>query len=55
MCYPFYVLMTEYGKAAEGMFTTTADLLPWLPVAAAITIVSLAVSCKCFGAAERRM
>lgn len=55
MCYPFYVLMTEYGKAAEGMFTATADLLPWLPVAAAITIVSLAVSCKCFGAAERRM
>ncbi len=54
MCYPFYVLMTEYGKAAEGIFTTAIDLIPWLPTAAAITLLALTVSCLGFGAAERR-
>ena len=54
MCYPFYVLMTEYGKAAEGIFTTAIDLIPWLPTAAAIPLLALTVSCLGFGAAERR-
>ena len=45
MSYPFYMLMTEYGKAAKGLYTTDIDWFPWLPVAVMITVVSLAVSC----------
>lgn len=52
--YPFYLLMIAYGKAAEGIYDTQIQWLPWLPVAAAITLVCLLISCKCFGYAERR-
>lgn len=54
MSYPFYLLMVEYGKAAEGIYATQIDWLPWLPVAIGITVIALAVSCMWFGAAERR-
>lgn len=54
MSYPFYLLMTEYGRAAEGIYSTQIQWLPWIPVAAAITILCLAVSCIAFGHAERR-
>ena len=54
MSYPFYLLMVEYGKAAEGVYTTQVDWLPWLPAAIGITVLALAVSCIRFGAAERR-
>lgn len=54
MSYPFYLLMVEYGKAAEGMYETHIDWLPWFPVAFSITIVALVIACIRFGAAERR-
>lgn len=54
MSYPFYVLMTEYGKAAEGIFTIAIDWLPWLPTAIAITFISLAIAGLSFGHNERR-
>ena len=54
MSYPFYLLMIQYGKAAEGMYDTRIDWLPWLPAAAFIMITALAVSCIRFGASERR-
>lgn len=54
MSYPFYLLMVEYGKAAEGVYTTQVDWLPWLPAAIGIAVLALAVSCIRFGAAERR-
>ena len=54
MSYPFYLLMIEYGRAAQGVYSTQIDWLPWLPVAAGITIAALAVSCLRFGAAERK-
>lgn len=54
MSYPFYLLMVEYGKAAKGIYETEAAWLPWIPVAAVITLIALAVSCKRFGANERR-
>lgn len=54
MSYPFYVLMTEYGKAAEGIFSTSVDLLPWIPVAIGMVILGLTVSCLRFGYSERR-
>lgn len=54
MSYPFYMLMIEYGKAAEGIFTTTINWLPWLPTAMAITLIALAIACLGFGHNERR-
>lgn len=54
MSYPFYLLMVEYGKAAEGVYETQIAWLPWLPVAFGITVTALAVACVRFGAAERR-
>ena len=54
MSYPFYLLMVEYGKAAEGVYNAQIDWLPWLPVAIGITVIALSVSCIRFGAAERR-
>lgn len=54
MSYPFYLLMIEYGKAAEGVYETQIVWLPWLPVAIGITILALAVSCIRYGASERR-
>lgn len=54
MSYPFYLLMVEYGKAAEGVYETQIAWLPWLPVAVGITVITLVISCIRFGAAERR-
>lgn len=54
MSYPFYLLMVEYGRAAEGMYDSQIAWLPWLPVAALITVVALGIACMRFGAAERR-
>ena len=54
MSYPFYLLMVAYGRVAWGVYETQIAWLPWLPAAAGITILALAVSCIRFGASERR-
>lgn len=54
MCYPFFVVTSEYGKLATNLSTQEVNLMPWLPVALAITILCLAISCIRFGKAERR-
>lgn len=54
MSYPFYVLMTEYGKAAKGIYETQIRWIPWIPVAAVILITSVIASCMMFGYKERR-
>jgi hypothetical protein len=54
MCYPFYVITSEYGKLATNLDTSEVFLFPWLPVAVVLTIICLAVSCIRFGQAERR-
>lgn len=54
MCYPFYVITSEYGKLATNLTTSEVNLIPWLPIAAVFTIICLAVSCIRFGQAERR-
>ncbi|HIS68733.1 MAG TPA: ABC transporter permease [Candidatus Gallacutalibacter stercoravium] len=54
MSYPFYLLMVEYGRCAEGIYETQIAWLPWLPAAALITVVALGIACVRFGAAERR-
>ncbi len=54
MSYPFFVITAEYGKLASNLTTAQVEFIPWLPVAAFITIVCLFISCLCFGRAERR-
>ncbi len=54
MSYPFFVITSEYGKLAANLNTAQVELIPWIPVAVAITIVCLTVSCIRFGQAERR-
>ncbi len=54
MSYPFFVITSEYGKLATNLNTDQVKLIPWIPVAAFITIICLTVSCIRFGQAERR-
>lgn len=54
MAYPFFVITAEYGKLAANLNTAQVDLVPWLPVAACITVICLLIACSCFGRAERR-
>lgn len=54
MAYPFFVITAEYGKLAANLTTAQVELVPWLPTAAAVTVVCLLFSCLCFGQAERR-
>lgn len=54
MCYPFYLLMVAYGRAADGVYDQQIQYLPWLPIAALITIGALGLAAWRFGAAERK-
>lgn len=54
MCYPFYLAAGELNRYAAAMEYTPAALLPWIPVAAAVTTMSLFMACLFFGRAERR-
>ncbi len=54
MCYPFYMITALQGEMAAHFDTFTIELVPWIPVAAGITIICLAVSCIFFGKSERR-
>lgn len=54
MDYPFYMLMTEYGKLAEGVFTTEIKWIPMIPVSLAVTVLCLGISCLRFGKTETR-
>lgn len=52
--YPFYLLMVKYGQSASGIYETSIDWMPWLPAAAIISLLSLLISCICFGKSETR-
>lgn len=54
MSYPFFVITSEYGKLAKNLTTAQVDFFPWIPVAVAITVLCLCISCFRFGRAERR-
>lgn len=54
MCYPFYIITSEYGRLAEDMSTWNVDLFPLLPIAVIFTLLCLTVSCAAFGRAERK-
>ncbi len=54
MSYPFFVITAEYGKLASNLTTAQVEFIPWIPVAAAVTVICLFISCLRFGQAERR-
>lgn len=54
MSYPFFIITSEYGKLAANIDTQQVELIPWIPVAVAIAILCLSISCLRFGQAERR-
>ena len=51
MAYPFFVISSEYGKLAANLETAKVEPIPWLPVAALITVICLLISCIRFGQA----
>ncbi|MCM1558856.1 MAG: ABC transporter permease [Butyrivibrio sp.] len=53
MSYPFFVMTAEYGKLASRLTMPRAELFPWIPAAAAVTVFCLLLSCLCFGHTER--
>ncbi|WP_368657130.1 ABC transporter permease [Metabacillus halosaccharovorans] len=54
MCYPFFIINSEYGKLATNLSNKEVNLIPGLPIAVIITILCLAVSSIRFWKAERR-
>lgn len=52
--YPFYMLMTEYGRVAPEIYDSHIQLIPMLPVGIGAIIVCLALACLGYGAAEKR-
>lgn len=54
MCYPFYVLVTEYNNVIIDTPPAEIDPVPWIPLAVTVTILALVISCSRFGYAERR-
>lgn len=54
MCYPFYMITSEYGKLATNLSSLEVSYIPWIPVAITVTIISLVISCIRFGQVERR-
>lgn len=47
--YPFYMLMTEYGKIAPEVYDSKVQLMPMLPVGIGVMAASLAIACLCYG------
>lgn len=54
MAYPFFVIVSEYGKLATNLSMAEVQFIPWLPTAALITVICLMISCISFGKAERK-
>lgn len=54
MSYQFYMIATEQSRLTENIAASQIEWIPWIPVAAAITMICLCISCLCFGQAERR-
>ncbi len=52
--YPLFIVTADYGRLAEHLSTAQIELSPWIPSAAAITIICLLTACLLFGRTERR-
>ena len=53
MCYPFYIVTVLQGEMAKNFDTFTFKPLPFLPVAAAVTVVCILIAAISFGKEER--
>lgn len=51
--YPFYMLMTEYGRVAPEIYDSHIQLIPLLPAGIGITVICLLLACLMYGAAEK--
>lgn len=51
--YPFYFLMVEYGRAAEGVYETEIDWIPLIPAALLITAAALLIACIRFQRSQK--
>lgn len=51
--YPFYFLMVEYGRAAEGVYETGIDWIPLIPAALLITAAALLIACIRFQRSQK--
>ena len=54
MAYPFFVIVSEYGKLATNLLEAEVEFIPWIPTAVLITVICLIISCISFGKAERK-
>lgn len=54
MAYQFYIIVAEQGRLTEKLAASQIEIVPWIPVAAAITMICLCISCLRFGQDERR-
>lgn len=54
MSYPFYVMAAEQSRLMENGTVSVIESVPWIPVAAGITVICLTAACLRFGQAERR-
>lgn len=52
VAYPFFVITAQYGRLAVNLDTAQVEWIPWIPVAAAITVVCLGIACHRFGKEE---
>ena len=53
LCYPLYWANWERGQLAAGSNAAALPLLPWIPLAVGIAVLSLLLACLRYGAAER--
>ncbi len=54
MAYPFFIVVSKYGKLATNFRAPQVELIPWLPIAFTFTLICLLISCIRFGRAERK-
>lgn len=54
MCHPYYIMAQLLEQPQTQVYNLSIDLCPLVPVAVAVTLVCLILSCLCFGRSERR-
>jgi len=54
MCYPMMLIASEMNKFAADPEASAMGLVPWIPVAVILTVVSLVIACLQFGKSERK-
>lgn len=53
-CYPYYMVVSEYGNLAPGFGTFNISLFPWIPIACVMMVGFLVLASVCFGQKERK-